>query len=299
MKLRTLKHYTGAALMNLFLNRLMTIASILTVASCIFIVSVFYLLVANVNHMFVRLQDDIGIVALVSDDVPPEQMIDIFDKIMVIPNVRQVAPVSPEDEMRIIESMFGVDTATTEAWLIENPLRRAFSVDLDDIQFHDEVVVALEALAPYGVEHVRSEQELANILWGVTNVVQTVSIVVILILAMISIVIIINTIRITVSSRQAEISIMKYVGATDWFIRWPFVIEGLLIGLFGALIPVIICVLGYNSAIGMITNVPMLDFMYFLAREAVLVYVVPLALALGAFIGLFGSIISIRQYLKV
>ena len=296
MRIRTIRHHVGAALMNLFLNRLMTIASILTVASCIFIVSVFYLLVANVNHMFLRLQDEIGMVVLISDDAPYE-LTDIYDRIMAVPNVSLATLVTPEENRQIIESMFGVGTAMTESLLAENPFRRAFSVDIIDIQFHDEVVVALEAVD--GVEHVRSEQHLANILWNVTRMVQIVSIVVILILGLISIVIIINTIRITVGSRQAEINIMKYVGATDWFIRWPFVIEGLLIGLVGALVPVVIIVLGYNYVIGMITSVPVLDFMYFLPREAVLVYVVPLALTLGAFIGLFGSIISIRQYLKV
>ena len=297
MKLRTVRHHVGTALMNLFLNRLMTIASILTVASCIFIVSVFYLLVANVNHIFLRLQDDIGLLVLISDDVPYEDMTDIYDRIMVIPNVEHATLVPPEENRRIVESIFGVGTDRTEMWLAENPFRRAISVDIIDIQFHDEVVTALEALD--GVEYVRSEQELADILWNVTRVVQIVSVVIIFILGLISIVIIINTIRITVGSRQAEISIMKYVGATDWFIRWPFIIEGLLIGLVGAIIPVIIITAGYNSVIGMITNVQILDFMYFLPRESVLVYVIPLAIILGAFIGLFGSIISIRQYLKV
>ena len=299
MRVRTVKHHIGTAFKNLFLNRLMTVASILTVASCIFIVSVFYMMVVNVNHIFMYLQDQIGMVVLVDDDVPSERMTEVFDRIFAVPNVRQVTPVSPEEHRHIVESMFGVGTEMTESLLADHPFRRAFSVDIIDIQFHDEVVMALEALEPYGVAHVRSEQWLANTLWNMTRVVQTVSLAIILILALISIVIIINTIRITVGSRQAEISIMKYVGATDWFIRWPFVIEGLLIGLVGAIIPVVISVMGYDRVIEMITGVAMLDFLYFLPRETVVVYMVPLALVLGAFIGLFGSLVSIRQYLKV
>ena len=298
MRMSTVKHHIGAAFRNLLLNRLMTIASILTVASCVFIVSVFYLLAANVNYLFGHLQEHIGVVAFVDDDVPAEDLTYIFNRIIDIPNVRSAEYIPPDAGRDMIEDMFGPGSAMAEALLLDNPLRRAFSVDIDDIQFHDDVVQALEAMQPY-IAVVRSQQDLADILWNMTRVVQTISLVVIFILGVISLVIIINTIRITVSSRQTEISIMKYVGATDWFIRWPFIIEGLMIGLVGAFVPAVIIVLGYDSVIAMITAVPMLDFMYFLSGEQVLFYVVPFQLVLGAFIGFIGSAISVRQYLKV
>jgi len=294
----TVKHHIGAAFRNLLLNRLMTIASVLTVASCVFIVSVFYLLVINVNNVFNQLQDQIGLVALVDDDVPAGELTYIFERIRAIPNVRSAEYIPPDAGREIIEDLFGPGSAMTEALLLDNPFLRAFSVDIVDIQFHDEVVEALEAMYPYIVT-VRSEQDLADILWNLTRVVQTVSLVIIFILGVISLVIIINTIRITVSSRQTEISIMKYVGATDWFIRWPFIIEGLMIGLVGAFIPAVICALGYDSVITTITSVPMLDFLYFLPGDQVLFYVVPFALVLGAVIGFIGSAVSVRQYLKV
>jgi len=299
MKLRTVRHYLGAALRNLFLNRLMTVASILTVASCVFIVSVFYLLVVNVNSVFGHLSEQIGIVALIDDEIHDGELAGIFDRIMAIPHVRLAEFVHPDEGRDILEALFGPDSPLVDVYMEDTPFRRAFSVDVTDIQFHDDVVRALEALEPYGIASVRSEQELVDILWNLTRVVQTISLVAILILGMISLVIIINTIRITVSSRQAEIGIMKYVGATDWFIRWPFIIEGVLIGLVGAAIPAAICAWGYDTVIAMITNVPMLDFMYFIPGDRVLFYVVPFAMILGALIGLLGSIVSVRQYLKV
>jgi len=277
----------------------MTIASILTVASCVFIVSVFYLLVVNVNSVFGHLHEQIGLVAFVDDEVTTGELSDILDRIMAIPNVQHAEFVHPDEGEDILRAVFGQDSPLVDIFMDDTPFRRAFSVEVEDIQFHDEVVWALEAMEPYGIALVRSEQDLVDILWNLTRVVQTISIVAILILGLISFVIIINTIRITVSSRQAEISIMKYVGATDWFIRWPFVIEGMLIGLVGAAIPAVICAFGYDAVIAMVTNVPMLDFMYFLPGERVLFYVVPFALILGALIGLFGSVVSIRQYLKV
>ena len=297
MKLRTVKHHFGTAFRNLFLNRLMSIASVLTVASCIFIVAVFYLMVANVNRVFGQLQDQIGIVAFVDEDLPAGDMTTLFNRIMAIQHVRVATHISPEENRHLIYELFGPLMA--EELMRRNPFLRAFSIDITDLQFHDEVYQALRNLEPYGIASVRSEQALAETLWNMASVVQTISVIVIFILGLISLVIIINTIRITVGTRQTEISIMKYVGATDWFIRWPFIIEGMIIGFVGALIPAVICVFGYDSVIYAIANVPMLDFMYLLPGYMVLFYVVPFALILGTLIGLIGSVVSIRQYLKV
>jgi len=277
----------------------MTGASILTVASCVFIVSVFYLLVINVNSVFGHLQEQIGLIALVDDDVPAADLTGIMERIFEIPNVRHAEFIHPDEARDVLISLFGADSPLIDTYTEDTPFRRAFSIEVEDIQLHDDVVRALEAMEPYGIVGVRSEQELVDVLWNLTRVVQTASIVAIFILGLISFVIIINTIRITVSSRQAEISIMKYVGATDWFIRWPFIIEGILIGLVGAAIPAVICSLGYDTVIATITNVPMLDFMYFVPGDRVLIYVIPFALIVGALIGLFGAIVSVRQYLKV
>ena len=296
MNIRTAKHHLGVAVKNLILNRLMTVASILTVASCVFIVSVFYLLVTNVNYMFNRLQDQIVIVAFVDDAVTWEDLPGLLQRINAIPNVRVAELVDADDDIDFLHTLFpdGVPLSLLE----DTPFRRAFSVDIVDIRLHSEVAAALWDMSP-DIANVRNDQEIVDATLSIIRVVQTVSLFIILILAVISFVIIINTIRITVSSRRTEINIMKYVGATHWFIRWPFIIEGVIIGLLGALIPVVICVMGYNSAVGALTSIQMLDFAYFLSADSVLVYVVPLALGLGAFIGFIGAVISIRQYLKV
>jgi len=257
----------------------------------------FYLMVANVNSVLGQLQDEIGMVAFVDEDASAVQVSYLFDRIMTIPGVQIAIPISPEENQHIIEYLFGAEMV--DDLMRRNPFLRAFSVEIIDLGFHDDVLAALWALDSYGISSVRSEQVLAETLWSVVRVVQTISLVVIFVLGLISLVIIINTIRITVGTRQAEISIMKYVGATDWFIRWPFVIEGMIIGLVGAAIPVAVCIFGYDSVISAIAGVPMLDFMYLLPGSMVLFYVVPFALGLGMFIGFIGSVVSIRQYLKV
>jgi len=296
MKLRTIRHHIGTALRNLFLNRLMTIASLLTVASCVFIVSVFYLLVVNVNSVFGHLQDQIELMAFVDDDVPDSDILAVFDRIIAIPNVRVADFIDRQEAQTALGAMF---SQNSEVAIDDDTFLRAFAVDVYDLQLHEDVVAALEGMMPYPISSVRNEQPLVDTLWNLTRVVQTISMMAIFILGAISFVIIINTIRITVSSRQAEIGIMKYVGATDWFIRWPFIIEGILIGLVGASIPAIICVLGYDTVLAMVTNMPVFDYMHFVPGDRVLFYVVPFALILGSLIGLFGSVVSVRQYLKV
>jgi cell division transport system permease protein len=96
-----------------------------------------------------------------------------------------------------------------------------------------------------------------------------------------------------------EIGIMKYVGATDWFIRWPFIIEGLLIGFFGGVIPALLCRFGYERVVEMVESIPWLNFIEFMPGEDLFMYVMPLAVVLGIFIGLIGSMVSVRRYLKV
>ena len=299
MKFRTVKHHIGTALRNLFLNRLMTIASILTVASCVFIVSVFYLLVVNVNSVFGHLQEQIGLVAFVDDEIHDVALTGLWERIMQIPNVSLAEFVHPDEGIDILEDYLGQGNPLIDIFMEDTPFRRAFSIVVADIQYHYDVVRDLEALEPYGIAGVRNEQDLVDILWNLTRVVQTISIVAILILGLISFVIIINTIRITVSSRQAEIGIMKYVGATDWFIRWPFVIEGAIVGLIGGLIPSGIVWLGYSRVIGAVGGIPELAFIELLDADQIFGLLFPFALTLGALIGLIGSTTAVKRHLKV
>jgi cell division transport system permease protein len=147
---------------------------------------------------------------------------------------------------------------------INNPLRDSFTVELTDLVHHDAVERAILNLTPYGVGEIHSAAEFARTLSTLSSIIQIVSAILVLILAAISIIIITNTIRITVNARKTEINIMKYVGATDWFIRWPFVLEGMIIGLLGGAVPALICWFGYPIIIDAITGIPMLSFIEFL-----------------------------------
>jgi cell division transport system permease protein len=297
MKPRTIRHYIREALRSLIVNRLMSFASILTVASCIFIVSLFYLLAANIEFFLSQLEDNLSIMVFVDEDLPAADMTPLHNRIRALPQVARTEFIDRNEALEtLIKEMHGGE-AEFGSLRDNNPLRHSFIIELTDLRYHDEVFHILGEMPE--IAHIGEFTEAVDIMITVRHIVELASLVLIIMLAGISVVLIINTIRITVSSRQVEIGIMKYVGATDWFIRWPFIIEGLLIGFFGGLIPALLCRFGYERVVESISGIPWLSFIEFLPGEDIFIYVMPLAVGLGILIGLVGSMVSVRRYLKV
>lgn len=299
MKLSTIRYYFGESVRSLIKNRLMSVASILTVASCIFIVSVFYCVAANVDFFLSQLEGSIEVAVFVDEDLTPEEVRALSEKIQALPHVITARYVSSQEALEEYSETLD-DKKILEGFENDNPFRRSFNIEIDDLRYQTDVIQALEGMQSEGIGNVRHSQGVADIALTVSNVVRAVCVVLIFILATISIVIITNTIRITVNARKTEINIMKYVGATDWFIRWPFVIEGVLIGLLGGLLPAVICWLGYNRVIILIREgLPILNFIQFRPGYDIFAYLFPFAMLLGVLIGMIGSLVSIRRHLKV
>ena len=152
-----------------------------------------------------------------------------------------------------------------------------------------------------GIEKIRHSQKESNILLAVNNTVRIASIIIILILAIISVTIIVNTIKLTVYVRKTEINIMKYVGATDWFIRWPFVIEGIIIGIIGSIIPIIICIFGYREVISLVYEKMSFirNYVEFKDTLSMFLAIAPVTIILGILLGVIGSVNSIKKHLNV
>mgnify|MGYP001851954559 FL=1 len=152
-----------------------------------------------------------------------------------------------------------------------------------------------------GIEKIRHSQKESDILLAINNTVRIASIIIILILAVISVAIIVNTIKLTVYVRKTEINIMKYVGATDWFIRWPFVIEGIIIGIIGSLIPIVICTFGYSKIINlMYERMPFIkNYVEFKDTLSLFTAISPVTITLGVLLGVIGSVNSIKKHLNV
>ena len=159
----------------------------------------------------------------------------------------------------------------------------------------------MENLKSDGIANIKHAQEETNILLSISRIIHVVSAVIILSLALISVIIIMNTIKLAVNSRKDEISIMKYIGATNWFIRWPFIIEGMIIGFIGSLIPILISWPCYDKLVVIIyEKIPVIKKLFeFEPGIFIFSELAPIALALGVMIGIIGSFSSVRKYLNV
>jgi cell division transport system permease protein len=276
----------------------MSVASIFTVASCIFIVSVFFILGSHVSYFVQQLGDTLGLVVFIEEGTTDLETARLERRILSIPHVVSVTYVSSDEALADMRENMG-NPPFMYGLEYNNPLRASFRIELADVAYQDQVEHALENLQPYGVGRILRDAELGRILATLSDVVNIVSVILILILGIVAVVIITNTINITVNARRTEINIMKYVGATDWFIRWPFIIEGVLIGLIGGSVPALITWFGHDRVIQALMGIQELDFIQFLPRNVIFVQLLPFALLLGTAIGLIGSGVAVRRHLKV
>ena len=298
MKIRTIRYYIREAFRSIIINRLMSIASIFTVASCIFIVSVFFILGSHVSFFVQQLGDSLGLVVFIEEGTTDVETAQLERRILAIPHVAAIRYISADEALEDLRERMN-DPPFLQGLEDNNPLRSSFELTLADVVYQDQVEHALENLRPFGVGGILRDAELGRILTTMSDVVNIISVILIFILGIVAVVIITNTINITVNARRTEINIMKYVGATDWFIRWPFIIEGVLIGLIGGSIPALVTWFGHDRVIGAIAGIQELAFIQFLPREAIFSQLLPFALLLGTAIGLIGSGVSVRRHLKV
>lgn len=200
------------------------------------------------------------------------------------------------------QSQNQTSTKTTENTSAQTTLTETTSTsESQSLTETEDTSIGSKGYEYIGIEKIKHSQKQSDILLATNNVIRVISIIIILILGIISITIIINTIKLTVFVRKNEINIMKYVGATDWFIRWPFVVEGIIIGLIGSLIPLLICMSFYNKVNELIyTNVPIVEsYIQFRSAFEMFLIIAPSTLLLGSLLGIIGSVSSIKKHLNV
>ena len=300
MRPSTIRYFLKEGFSGLKKNLLMTVASIIAVAACISIMSFSYCVVSNLQYMLDQMEDSIGISVFLKGDLTSEDIENMKTTISGLDHVTNVTYISPADALDQLKEQWGAD----EDIFIglddtNNPLSHSFQVELDLIESQDAVLAELQKIE--GVDKVEYGQSLSEMLMSVSNVFQVAGILVMLVLGVISVMIIINTIRISVMNRRVEINIMKYVGATDWFIRWPFIIEGIIIGLIGAILPMLVGMPMYGKTVSLFYNhIPFVEnFVRFRVVGDVFSFVLPAALIFGILLGVVGSVTSIRKHLQV
>ena len=294
MKPSTIRYFIREGLSGLKMNMLMTMASIVAVAACISILSFSYCVGSNLRYMLGQMEDSIGISVFLKGDLSGEQIENMKDEIAKIDHVQSVEYISPSDALVELKKDWGADEDIFVGLDGENnPLSHSFSISLDNIENQDAVLTALEKIDGIG----QTEKE---VLLKASRVFNVGSVLVMLLLGVISIMIIINTIRISVMNRRVEINIMKYVGATDWFIRWPFIVEGIIIGIIGALVPLVLGLPIYTKVTSAIFDyLPMIKFIQFRLTGDVFGFLFPFGIIFGVALGVIGSVSSIRKHLRV
>lgn len=299
MSIRMLRRFIAEACSGLTRNGLMTIASLFVVTSCLFIFGVFMVITMNINYMGEQLANECQIQAYITSEAKYGGKIQgISDTIKQIEGIQAVSFETGETTFANFKSGLSKSELAAFEGLPENIISDSFKVTLTDIGLSEGVVAQLEAIE--GIEKVENRQDIINLINNITQVIRHVSVWIVIIFALISLFIISNTIKLTVHSRGREINIMKYVGATDAYIRWPFIIEGILVGCASAVISFFITQGVYlgittaienNSSLATLLNLRTFSEIW---NQILLAY-----LLLGAFIGAFGSAISVRRYLKV
>ncbi|HPR39521.1 MAG TPA: permease-like cell division protein FtsX [Oscillospiraceae bacterium] len=234
MRIGSFFYLVGQGIRNLWKNRLMSIASIGVLISCMLLIGAAVLASVNINNMVGYLEDQSEAVVFLDDGLTDDQIEEVRKAILQSGNIVTINFVSKEDALKEMMESIGDDGVLFEAYSEDdsNNLPDTFRVTLDDVSKLSETVVYLQNLE--GVDSVSAPTEVAKTITGLKKIVAVGGLVVVAILVTVSLMIIGNTIKITVFSRRKEINIMKYVGATDAFIRLPFFVEGVLLGLISA-----------------------------------------------------------------
>lgn len=282
-----------------------SVASIATMAACIFIFGLFFALVINVRYIVKNAEEGVAITVLFEEDADQAQINAIGEQIKQYNGVTDVVYVSAEEAWDEFSKEYfgGTEDAEryAEGFVNDNPLANSssYSVYIEHIEKQDDLVSYIESLE--GVREVNQLKGATQTLSTFNTLVSYVAIAIILILLCVAVFLISNTISIGISIRKEEIGIMKLIGATNSFVRAPFIIEGLIIGFIGSAIPLVLLFILYNKVITyVLTKFSMLDsVMQFLSAAQVFEVVVPVGLLLGMGIGLFGSLITIHKHLKV
>lgn len=278
-------------LKNVWSNRIMSIASVCVLVSCLVLTGAASLFSINVAQVVESVGKTNETTVYINSDVSQLEAVYIGKDIEKVSNVVSATFYSKEDAFKQYKDKLGEELFDK----IEdrNPLPDAFIVVMDDLSKYDETVANIEKID--GVDKVNDHRALAKKLTDISNLVNVVCIGVVSALMIISIFIIANTIRATMYSRRFEISIMKSVGATNWFVRMPFLVEGIIIGLISAAVSTGGIALLYEAVMSAITS--MIPFKY-IPLGNVILYVALAFVIAGVVIGFFGSFISIRKYLK-
>ena len=296
MKINTINYFIVDALKSIKRNITVSFAAMLTVLVTFFVLGTFTLVGLNFNKTIEDVADKIEIKVYLQDDIKLVNQREVEIKLAEQEGVKAVTYESKDEAFTKLKKDLEGNSGMLEGYSLENnPLASSYIVTLEDASYAGDVSKAVEDMT--GVESITNQQELIEKISSVVDFVQILGVVLFFVFIGVSIFLIMNTIKLAVYSRRREVGIMKFVGATDWFIRWPFVIEGMIIGAVGSLLATVILYFIYRGIFG------------FIASNLLIANLVPVSFVLttllggfllgGIVVGAIGSIAALRKFLVV
>ncbi len=300
MKYSIFGYLIGEGFRNFFKNKKSTAASIIIMCATMFIFGIFFLIGENVNYILEQVQSEQAMQVFIDLDATPEEETELGNKIRDLEYINTTTYVSQEEALNEVRGWLGESASVLDPYSgDQNPFKASYVITLTDLTKSEEVQAQIRTFD--NVASVEAGNRTVNTLVNVANGIRTATGVILVLLVLISIFIIANTIKLTVHARRKEISIMKYVGATNGFIRWPFMVEGIIIGIISALISVVILGFVYNFVADQLVSGGMLTTLdlNLLTFSDMLSMLLTVYVIMGIGIGAIGSAISMKKYLDV
>ena len=302
MRFSTFFYTIKQGLVSIWRNKMFSLASVATMTACIFLFGLFFIIVLNFQSMVKEAESGVAVTVFFDEDITEEKIEEIGDLIRARVEVSHIDYTSPEEAWESFKDVyFNGNEAVAESFANDNPLANSasYSIYMNDISMQKTLVTYLNSVE--GIRQVNQSETVANTLSDFNTLIGYISAGIILILLGVAIFLISNTIMVGISVRKEEIAIMKLIGATDYIVRAPFVVEGVVIGLIGAAIPLGILYVLYGEIVVYIgENFSFIgSMMQFLSVEEVFKTLLPIGMILGVGIGYLGSHITTRKHLRV
>lgn len=300
MKFNIINYLVGEGFRNVFKNKKSTISALTTMCLCMFVFGIFFIIGQNINHIMNSIEDAQGMKVFFKSTVAIQKIEEYGTQIKNIQGINNIEYVSKEDNLNELKEGLK-DSASVLEGLEFEQLGASYKVTLSDLSRNEAIQSEIKTIVGDDLDEISSSNEEIATLMAIGKGVRIFTLILLIILVGISLVIIGNTIKLTVHARRREISIMKYVGATNSFIRWPFIVEGILIGIASALFSIVIVGFIYNGLVPKLleSNVIQTLEITFVTFADMFNLIIVVYLALGIGIGVIGSMMSMRKYLEV
>lgn len=297
MKFSTLRRHFREGAKNIVRNGWMMVASVGAVTTTLLLVGAFLALIFNINEMAVQVEEDVEIKALIDLTADDETVTQLGEQIKQLDDVESVTFSSKDEELENLIEGMGEEGQAWQMFEQDNPLNHAYIVKTERPEDTSKVAKEIESF-DY-IHEVNYGEEVVERLFNFNKYARSIGLILIAGLVLTAVFLISNTIKLTIMARSREIGIMKLVGATNGFIRWPFFVEGMLLGVLGSIIPITVLAVGYYFIYQNVSGQATYNFVQLLPFNPFVWQLSLIILIIGIFIGIWGSVMSVRKFLKV